>query len=82
MEPAGSRAGLRQPFLWLLDLRLGKHLDVRGAALELEVWLYNALNSAASIWMTSLQLKDPGDTFIPSNWVEPRRVMLLAGVSF
>ena len=82
VEPAGSRAGLRQPFLWLLDLRLGKHIDVRGAALELEVWLYNALNSAASIWMTSLQLKDPGDTFIPSSWVEPRRVMLLAGISF
>ena len=82
VEPAGSRAGLRQPFLWVLDLRFGKHFEFGGVGLELDAWLYNALNSTASIWMTSLQLEEPGETFIPSSWVEPRRVMLLAGVSF
>ena len=82
VETAGSRAGLRQPFLWVLDLRFGKHFDFGGVGLELDAWLYNTLNSTASIWMTSLQLEEPGETFIPSSWVEPRRVMLLAGISF
>ena len=50
--------------------------------LKLDAWLYNALNSTASIWNSSLRIEDPGEDFIPSRWVEPRRLMLLAGFVF
>ncbi len=82
VEPAGSRDGLRHPFLWVLDLRFGKRLRVGDVDLKLDAWLYNALNSAASISMSSLRLEDPGENFIPSSWVEPRRLMLMAGFVF
>ena len=49
---------------------------------KLDLYLYNALNSTASIWNQSLRLETPGEQFIPSSWVEPRRIMLLAGFVF
>ena len=82
VEPAGSRAGLRHPTIWMLDLRLGKRVDIGNLSLKLDAYLYNALNSTASIWNSSLRLEDPGEPFIPSSWVEPRRLMLLAGFVF
>ena len=82
IEPAGSRTGLRHPTLWLLDLRLGKRFSLGDLRVKLDAWLYNALNSTASIGHSSLQLEDPGESFIPNLWVEPRRLMLLAGVAF
>lgn len=82
VEPAGSRDGLRHPHLWLLDVRFGKRVELSGVQLKLDAWLYNAFNSTASIGMSSLRLETPGEQFIPSSWVEPRRLMLMAGVVF
>lgn len=81
-ESAGSRDGLRHPFLWLLDVRFGKRLQVGNVNVKLDAWLYNALNSTASIGMSSLLLETPGENFIPSSWVEPRRLMFMAGFVF
>lgn len=82
VEPAGSRAGLRHPTIWLLDVRLGKRFGLGDVRLKLDGWLYNALNSTASIGHASLRLEDPGEDFVPSRWVHPRRLMLVAGVAF
>jgi len=82
VEPAGSRAGLRHPTIWMLDVRFGKRFDIGDLQLKLDAYYYNALNSTASIWHSSLRLEDPGEQFIPSSWVEPRRLMLLAGFVF
>ena len=82
VESAGSRDGLRHPHLWLLDLRFGKRIDFDAVQLKLDAWLYNALNSTASIGMASLRIENPGEQFIPSSWVEPRRLMLMAGFVF
>ena len=82
VEQAGSRDGLRQPALWVIDARLGKRFDIGDVSLKFDAYLYNALNSTASIWNSSLRLEDPGEEFIPSSWVEPRRLMLLAGFVF
>ncbi len=81
-EPAGSRAGLRHPTIWMLDVRFGKRVVLGSMRLKLDAWLYNALNSTASISNSSLRIEDPGEDFIPSRWVEPRRLMLLAGFVF
>ena len=81
-EPAGSRAGLRHPTIWMLDVRFGKRFALGDVQLKLDAYLYNALNSTASTWNSSLRLEDPGEDFIPSRWVEPRRLMLLAGFVF
>lgn len=82
VETAGSRDGLRHPTIWMLDLRFGKRLAIGDLQLKLDAYLYNTLNSTASIWNSSLRLEDPGEAFIPSSWVEPRRLMLLAGFVF
>ncbi len=82
VEAAGSRDGLRQPTIWMLDVRFGKRWDIGDVQLKLDAYYYNALNSDASIWMSSLRLEEPGEQFIPSSWVEPRRLMLLAGFVF
>jgi len=65
-----------------VDLRLGKRIDIGDVTAKLDLYLYNALNSTASIWNQSLRLETPGEQFIPSSWVEPRRIMLLAGFVF
>ena len=75
-------SGLRHPTLWLLDVRLGKRFDLGNLQLKLDAYVYNALNSTASIWNSSLRLETPGEDFIPSSWVEPRRLMFLAGFLF
>ena len=82
VENAGSREGLRHPTLWVADVRLGKRFDLGDVQLKLDAYVYNALNSTASIGHASLRLEDPGEQFIPSSWVEPRRLMLLAGFVF
>ncbi|MDE2883256.1 MAG: carboxypeptidase regulatory-like domain-containing protein [Acidobacteriota bacterium] len=82
VELAGSRDGLEHPQLNIVDLRLGKRIDIGDITAKLDVYLYNALNSTASIWNQSLRLETPGEQFIPSSWVEPRRIMLLAGFVF
>ena len=82
VENAGSQEGLRHPTLWVADVRLGKRFDLGDVQLKLDAYVYNALNSTASIGHASLRLEDPGEQFIPSSWVEPRRLMLLAGFVF
>ena len=82
VELAGSRPGLTQPQLNVVDIRFGKRLDIGDLILKLDAYVYNALNSTASIWMSDLLLETPGEAFIPSSWVEPRRLMLLAGFVF
>lgn len=82
VETAGSRDGLRHPFLAITDIRLGKRFHFGDFSLKLDAYLYNLFNSQSSISMASLWLKEPGDKFIPSNWVEARRLMLLAGFVF
>lgn len=82
VEKAGSRDGLRHPTLWGLDVRLGKRFDLGNLQLKLDAYVYNALNSTASIWNASLRLETPGEQFIPSSWIEPRRLMVLAGFVF
>ena len=82
VEPAGSRDGLRHPFLRVVDLRLGKRFDFGDVTLKVDAYLYNLMNSTASISMTSLRLETPGEDFIPSAWVEPRRLMILGGIVF
>ena len=82
VENAGSREGLRHPTLWVADVRIGKRFDIGDVQLKLDAYVYNALNSTASIGMASLRLEDPGEQFIPDSWVEPRRLMLLAGFVF
>ena len=82
MEPVGSRDGLRHPAIWMLDVRFCKRFDLGAGQLKLDGYLYNALNSTASIWNSSLRLEDPGEDFIPSSWVEPRPLMLLAAFVF
>ena len=82
VETAGSREGLRHPTIWGLDLRLGKRFDLGDLQLKLDTYLYNAFNSTSSIWNQSLWIQTPGEEFIPSSWVEPRRLMLLAGFVF
>ena len=82
VELAGSRDGLRHPTIWMLDLRLGKRINIGDLQLKLDAYFYNTLNSTASIWNSSLRLETPGEQFIPSSWVEPRRLMLLAGLVF
>ena len=82
VEPAGSRDGLRHPFLRVVDLRLGKRFDFGDVTLKVDAYLYNLMNSTASISMTTLRLETPGEDFIPSAWVEPRRLMILGGIVF
>ena len=82
VELAGSRDGLSHPTIWMADVRLGKRVNIGDVQLKLDAYLYNALNSTASIWNSSLRLETPGEDFIPSSWVEPRRLMLLAGFVF
>ena len=82
VELAGSRDELNHPFLWLLDLRFGKRLRVGDVELKVDAWLYNALNSTASIGVSSQRLETPGESFIPDAWVEPRRLMIMAGFVF
>ncbi|MDE0003982.1 MAG: carboxypeptidase regulatory-like domain-containing protein [Rhodospirillaceae bacterium] len=82
VETAGSRDGLRHPALWSVDARLGKRFDIGDVSLKLDAYVYNALNSTASIGMASLRLEDPGEQFIPDAWIEPRRLMVLAGFVF
>lgn len=82
VEQAGSRDGLSHPDLWVADIRLGKRVELGDFTLKLDAYVYNALNSTASIWNQSLRLEDPGEDFIPSSWVEPRRIMVLAGFVF
>ncbi len=82
VELAGTRDGLNHPDIMMLDLRLGRRVNVGDLQLKLDAYLYNALNSTASIWNSSLRIENPGEQFIPSSWVEPRRLMFLAGFVF
>lgn len=82
VEKAGSRDGLRHPFLAVTDIRLGKRIHFDRFSLKLDAYLYNLFNSQSSIAMASLRLNEPGAQFIPSTWVEARRLMLLAGLVF
>jgi hypothetical protein len=50
--------------------------------LRLDAAVYNVLNSDQVLWYDSLQLKSPEETFIPVNWVKPRRMQLHMGLRF
>lgn len=82
MEPAGSN-GLRHEFQRNVDLAFGKRFDVgnRGVA-RLDVQVFNLFNENWHDYWQSQVLQTPGQTFLPSSYVAPRRVMARAGFSF
>lgn len=87
MAPAGSDdpgfgGELRRPTQKNIDLLIGKRFNVSGAVLKFDATIYNLLNDNADLFFEDLRLQNPGDTFIPSDWMLPRRLMVRFGFEF
>ncbi len=64
-----------------VDLALGRRFDVGKATLKLDVQMFNVFNEDSHDWWDSLQV--PADeSFVPSGYLFPRRVMLRLGLEF
>ena len=73
---------LRHPFQSLVDFSIGKHWNISGnGVLKTDLQFFNLLNNTATDWFETVILA-PGDEFIPTWWVKPRRLMLRVGVEF
>jgi outer membrane receptor protein involved in Fe transport len=80
VEPASDDR--RLPSTALIDLALGKRITLpHDVVLKLDAQVFNLLNEDSHQFWETLVLA-PGDTFVESEWVLPRRVMLRLGVEF
>jgi hypothetical protein len=82
LEPSGSRDDLRHSVMKNVDFRFGRRFTLgKGVSLRLDGTLLNAFNDDAEIYFATLQL-NPGEEFIPDEWVLPRRFMVRVGFDF
>ena len=65
----------------MLDLSLGRRFSLRDAELKIDVQLFNVFNEDTHDWWQTLVVP-PGDTFVPSGYIFPRRFMLRLGLDF
>ena len=80
VEPASDDN--RLPSTALIDLAIGKRFKLpRDTVLKIDAQVFNLLNEDAPQFWETLVLQ-PGDRFVPSEWVLPRRVMLRVGLQF
>ena len=80
VAPAGDPG--RHDFQYLWDLGFGKRFGLgKGVALQVDLQLFNLLNSTPTDWFQTTILAE-GDDFIPSLWVKPRRLQLHVGIEF
>ena len=80
VEPASD--DMRLPSTTLVDLAIGKRFKLpRGTTLKVDAQVFNVFNEDAPQFWETLALQ-PGDRFVPSDWVLPRRVMLRLGLEF
>jgi len=79
-EPAGD--DLRFDFQSLVDFSIGRDWAIPGnGILKTDLQFFNILNSTAvDNWVD--YVLNPGDVFVPSIWVRPRRLMLRIGLEY
>jgi outer membrane receptor protein involved in Fe transport len=72
----------RHPFQSLIDFGIGKRFNIPGdGELKVDLQFFNLFNNDATDWFETVVLA-PGDEFIPTWWVKPRRLMLRLGVEY
>ena len=86
MDPAGSDSSafgkLRYPAEKRVDLSLSKRFDLgSNFQFKVDAQVFNLLNEGTHTLNESLILQ-PGDTFLPADFVWPRRLMLRLGFQF
>lgn len=80
IDPASNDR--RLPATTLLDLGLSKRIALRNdVELELGVDVFNVLNEDANTYWESLWV-GPGESYVASDWVWPRRAMVRVGLDF
>lgn len=77
--PSGQ-AG-RLPDQNVLDLSLGRSFAIGASDLEVDLQLFNVFNEDAHDFWQTLNVQ-PGDDFVPSAYIFPRRLMLHLGLDF
>jgi hypothetical protein len=88
LAPSGSDdvsfgGELRRPTQKNIDILIGKRINLGGnAVLKIDATIYNLLNDDADLFFADLRLQEPGDQFIPNDWMLPRRLMLKLGFEF
>jgi hypothetical protein len=88
MAPGGSEdvsvgGTLRRPTQKNIDIMVGKRFYLTDRALiKADLTIYNLLNDNADLFMETLRLQDVDETFIPSSWMLPRRLMIRIGFEF
>jgi hypothetical protein len=85
MAPSGSddvTGKLRRGTQKNIDIIFGKRIRAGGMTVKLDALVYNLLNDNADLFFSDLRLQQPGDEFIPSDWVLPRRLMVKLGLEF
>jgi hypothetical protein len=65
----------------IIDLGLSKDFDAGAANIQLNVHLYNALNEDHHDWWQTLNV-EPGDVYVPSGYIWPRRAMIHLRLGF
>jgi hypothetical protein len=87
MAPSGSDdvsvgGKLRRPTQKNIDIVFGKTVSLSRVMLRFHTGIYNLLNDDADLFMADLRLQSPDDTFVPDNWVIPRRLIIRIGLDF
>ena len=76
--PAGSE---RLPDQSVLDLSLGRRFALGETELKVDLQLFNVFNEDAHDWWQT-NVVPPGDQFVPSGYIFPRRLMVRLGMDF
>ncbi|MEZ5331068.1 MAG: TonB-dependent receptor [Thermoanaerobaculia bacterium] len=79
LDPASDSR--RLPDTTVLDVGIGKRFEIGRSEIKLDFQVLNLLNEDANQFWETLVL-GPGDRFVPSDFVYPRRGILRLGVSF
>ncbi len=77
--PAG--AGPDLPDQNVLDLALGRTFEMGPTELKIDIQAFNIFNEGSHDWWETLVVP-PGDQFVPSGFITPRRYMLRLGLRF
>jgi len=79
MQREAQRLGAIQA----VDVTVGKLFNLGGnAQLRVEGTVFNLLNADNALSVASLRLANPGETFTPDTWTQPRRLQLRLGFQF
>jgi hypothetical protein len=80
MEPIGT---YRYSPIENIDVSIGRNFMFGDRVqLRFDAAVYNLLNSDQELWNQTLQLQSPDQTFVPVNWVKPRRMQIHFGLEF